>query len=326
MNAQPMNVRTAPNPRNRQLQRIQKRQLRKKYISMALLVLALMMVLAGIQASLYYVHFISRVNETNGRMTAFMQEKSSMRIQKQVQEGFRLLIESLKEEQAYAGQVLEQFELLVKLFRQSPLQIADEVHEALLTMSEQFRKQGEVDSKPILITASSDITRLAADLKSLRDRYTVEFEQLQADLENLPWYTWPTGILLRNRTGYLAAVTYNRAMYLSQIGETGTARVLLTGLYSSTDDEPMLAMVYYGLGRLQWELFLTGSKPENYFQAAKYLRQSIQASPDMDMAKRLFDFLMSLSQGDSAAQAGEGDPSNPSEGEAASISEATSLF
>ena len=318
--------RAAPTPRNMRMLREQKRQKRKKNFSIALSVFALMMMLSGLQAMLYYTHFVPRVDETNAKVTAFTQERSSMKVQKQVQEQFRALIDSLKDEQPYAALVLDQFELLAKLFRQSPIQTADEVHEALLSMSEKFKKDGETDSKPILVTSSANILLLADDLKKLREIFTVEFDLLQADLENPPWYTWPTGRLLRHQTGYLAAVTFNRAMYLSQIGETGTARVLLTGLYSAAGNEPMMPMIYYGLGRLQWEIFLTGSKPENYFQAAKYLRQSIQSDPDKNMAKRLFDFMMSLSEGDSSPQQGEGDPTNPSEGESASVSEATSLF
>ncbi len=315
--------RRAAAARNRQLLRQQKR---KKILSITLLVVAVLIVISGIQALGYYLHFVPRVDMVNQKMTAFMDERSKMTVQVQVQEQFRKIIEALKPEDAHARTVLDQFELLVKLFRQTPVQIAEEVHDAILTMSEQFKADGEKDAKPLLITASTDLQNLAASLQTLGEIYTIEFDQLQADLESPPWYMWPTSHLIRYRTGYLSAVTFNRALYLSQIGETGTARVLLTGLYAAAEDDVMKGLVYYGLGRLQWELFINQNEPENYFQALKYVRQSIQSDPQVDMPKQVLDFMMSLDQGDSAPRAGEGDPTNPSEGESASVSEGTPLF
>ncbi len=326
MTTQAMTRRSAKLSLNPRIRREQKLKQRKKYLTVALSVLAAIMILSGMQALFYYAHFVPRVNQANEKMLSFMEEKRTGKVQKKVQDSFNSLIASLKDEADYAGLVEDQYELLAKLFRTTPIQIADEVYEALLTLSEQFKKQGETDNKPLLKTASEELSVLAVNLKDLRDIYTVEFDGLQSELDSPPWYIWPTSRLLRTRTGYLSAVTFNRAMYLTQVGETGTARVLLTGLYAASENESMMAMIYYGLGRLQWEIFLTSSKPENYFQAAKYLRQSLQLNPDMDMAKRLFDFLMSLSQGDSSPRAGEGDPTNPSEGEAASVSEPTTLF
>lgn len=303
-----------------------RRAKRKKIFSYLLMAVATLILLAGIQGLAYYLYFIPQVDEVNGKYTAFMQERTELTLQTKVQDGFKAIIEELKPEEAYARQVLEQFENLVKLFRQTPREIAEEVHDALLTLSEQYKKDGEANAKPLLVKAAGDLQTLAADINTLRETYTINFEDVQSKLDTPPWYFWPTGNLIRYRTGYLSAIIYNRAMYLSQIGETGTARVLLTGLYASTTDEKMKSMVYYGLGRLQWELFTTLSEPEHYFQSLKYMRQSMQSDPQYEMPKRVLDFMLSLDQGDSAPRAGEGDPSNPSEGQAASVPEITPLF
>lgn len=315
--------RRAAAARNRQALRQLKR---RKTLSVALLVIAGLIMVTGIQALGYYLHFVPRVDAVNQKMAVFMDERAKMTVQSQVQERFRKIIEALKPEEPHARLVLEQFELLVKFFRQTPVQIAEEVHDAILTLGEQFKADGEKDAKPLLTTASADLQNLAATLETLGEIYTIEFDRLQADLDSPPWYMWPTSSLIRYRTGYLSAVTFNRAMYLSQIGETGTARVLLTGLYASAEDDVMKGLVYYGLGRLQWELFINQNEPENYFQSLKYIRQSIQSDPQVDMPKQVLDFMMSLDQGDSAPRAGEGDPTNPSEGESASVSEGTPLF
>ena len=303
-----------------------RRQKRRKILSYLLFVLAAVTLVIGLQALSYYLYFAPQVKQLNEKHSAFMQERTEMTVQGRVQEQFRTLIEALKPEEAHARQVLEQFEHLVKLFRQAPIQIAEEVRDELLTLSDQFKTDGETNAKPLLVKAAADLQTLAAELDLLRDTYTIDFEQLQSALANPPWYFWPTGNLIRYRTGYLSAVTYNRAMYLSQVGETGTARVLLTGLYASTRDEGMKGLVYYGLGRLQWELFTTLSEPEHYFQSLKYMRQSMQTDPQLELPKQVIDFMLSLDQGDSAPRAGEGDPSNPSEGQAASVPEITPLF
>lgn len=303
-----------------------RRARRKKIFSYVLMGVAALIVLAGIQALAYYLYFIPQVDEVNARYAAFMQERTELAQQTKVQDGFKAVIEELKPEEAYARQVLEQFEDLVKLFRQTPREVAEEVHDALLTMSEKFKADGEANAKPLLVQAAGELQTLAADIDKLREIYTINFEDVQSKLDTPPMYFWPTGNFIRYRTGYLSAIIFNRAMYLSQIGETGTARVLLTGLYASTTDEKMKSMVYYGLGRLQWELFTTLSEPEHYFQSLKYMRQSMQSDPAYDMPKQVLDFMLSLDQGDSVPRAGEGDPSNPSEGQAASEPEITPLF
>jgi hypothetical protein len=102
--------------------------------------------------------------------------------------------------------------------------------------------------------------------------------------------------------------------------------VLLSGMYSNSDDNELLGLVYYILGRLQWELFLTRLEPENYFQAVSYLRQSLQTDPDAELSKRLFDYMLSLTEAESTPGAGKGDPTTLTEGEAGAVSIPDPLF
>jgi hypothetical protein len=303
-----------------------RRQKHKKYLSWGLIVLAFLIMLTSVQATWYYSRYIPRVNGINTKLDTFMGEKTSGAVLADIQEQFMTLLETLRTEETHARQLVSLLELMIKHFRQTPVQTGEEVRLALVKLERELQQQGQTSGNELLTTASKDVAILAARLGELVDIYTIPFDELQSDLESPPWYLWPVGSLIRYKTGYLSAVTFNRAMYLAQIGEAGTARVLLTGLYSSSQNKDMLGMIFYGMGRLQWELFMTTNEPENYFQAVKFVRQSIQEDPEMDLSRRVFDFMMSLPEGDSAAQAGEGDPANPSEGEAASVSEPAPMF
>jgi hypothetical protein len=97
-------------------------------------------------------------------------------------------------------------------------------------------------------------------------------------------------------------------------------------MYTSSDDKVLTGLIYYGLGRLQWELFLTRLEPENYFQAVNYLRQSLQTDPGSSLAKRLFDYMLSLTEAESTPGAGRGDPTTLTEGEAGAVQNPDPLF
>ena len=97
-------------------------------------------------------------------------------------------------------------------------------------------------------------------------------------------------------------------------------------MYSQADDREFMGLVYYGLGRLQWELFLSSAEPENYFQAVNYLRQSMQSDPGASLPKRLFDYMLSLTEAEPTPGAGKGDPTTLTEGEAGAVSESPPLF
>jgi len=73
-------------------------------------------------------------------------------------------------------------------------------------------------------------------------------------------------------------------------------------------------------------LFRATPEAEYYEQSLQYLRQSLAADPDMDLAKHLLDFLLSLPLAATAPQAAEGRPEVPSEGEGAAVSAEKRIF
>jgi hypothetical protein len=132
--------------------------------------------------------------------------------------------------------------------------------------------------------------------------------------------------VIAGRSGYRQAATLNRAVYLAQTGDIGTARVMLAGLNARTDDPETLGKIYYTLGRLQFELFRATPEVEYYTQSIQYLRQAMAADPESRLAQRLLDFLLSLPQAAAAPQSAEGRPETPSEGEGAAISAEKRIF
>lgn len=139
-----------------------------------------------------------------------------------------------------------------------------------------------------------------SELNGLGHDYTDPYEDLQADLKAPPWYYWPAAALMNAALEYSDVVTFNRAIYLARIGELGTARVLLNGLHASADDAETLGLVYYALGRIEFEVYRSAPQPESYKESVhytksvQYLRQSLQSDPESSLAKRFYDYLLSL--------------------------------
>lgn len=140
---------------------------------------------------------------------------------------------------------------------------------------------------------SDEIGRLDHD-------YSDPYAALQADVEAPALYYWPAAVLMNAALGYTDVITFNRAVYLIRIGELGTARVLLNGLHASADDAEALGLVYYALGRLEFEVYRLGPKPESYkdsihyVKAVQHLRESLKSNPESSLAKRFYDYLLSL--------------------------------
>jgi len=101
---------------------------------------------------------------------------------------------------------------------------------------------------------------------------------------------------------------------------------MLAGLNASVEDPGVLATIYYTLARLQFELFRATPEVEYYTQSIQYLRQSLIADPDLQLAQRLLDFLLSLPPTAAAPQAADGRPETPSEGEGAAVSAENRIF
>ncbi len=179
------------------------------------------------------------------------------------------------------------------------------------------------------LTAGRDaaaVASLESALERLAALYANDFKALIDDLRRPPFYLWPTAGIVAARSGYRQAAVFNRALYLAQTGDIGTARVMLAGLNATVEDPELLARVHYLLGRLQFELFVDTPEVEYYSQSLAYLRQSLAEDPGGPLARRLLDFLLSLPQTATAPQSAEGRPETPSEGEGAAISAEKRIF
>jgi tetratricopeptide (TPR) repeat protein len=308
--------------------KVEKLQKRKKFISFTLFVFAFFLVITGIQALIFYSKFLPQIDDTNGKLYTLTLERTRGEQLKNIQEKFQSLRTVVKGQGEISSRIESIFEIMGEHFSGGPLgtieQVQSELQITLQLIQEKLAEEGAIVE--VLAQATNEITQLEKDFEKLHEVYFIPYEQLHSELQNTPWYLWPTAGKLRNISGYLNAVTFNRAMYLSQIGEIGTARVLLSGMSANSDNHELLGLVYYGLGRLQWELFLTRLEPENYFQAVNYLRQSLQADPESSLAKRLFDYMLSLTEAESTPGAGKGDPTTLTEGEAGAVQNPPPLF
>jgi hypothetical protein len=180
--------------------------------------------------------------------------------------------------------------------------------------------RGELEALASAGAPDPVVTRLLADLRRFEAIHVDRYELLLEGLDDPPFWLWPTARLLVRYSDAGGAMTLNRALHLAQVGEVGTARVLLTGLRASTEDPRMLGLIYYALGRLEFELFRARPDAELYTQSVQYVRQSLRSDPGLELAKRFLDYLLSLSQAEAVPRAGEGKPTTPSEGEGAAIS------
>jgi len=279
-----------------------------RYGTIVLLVFALAAVLGGTQAALFYSEFTPRVDQANSLLFDLLVEKAQGSLYRNIDVQLESLGESAVHGEGAKDRLAAAWDNFDDHFGSAP-------NEALETLRSGLPALGAG-----LKGAGSDIERLGRAIDRLREIYSDPYKQLTADLERPPLYLWPIAPLLAVRSGYRQVVTLNRALYLAQVGEIGTARVMLTGLHASTDDPLMLGLTNYTLGRLQFELFRARPEAEFYSQSVLYLNQSLQADPDAPLAKRFFDYLLSLSQAESVPRAGEGAPTTPSEGEGAAIS------
>lgn len=167
---------------------------------------------------------------------------------------------------------------------------------------------------------------LDTELDRLADIYADDWRPLAQVTTDPPLYLWPTAPIVARLAGYRQAVAMNRALYLAQTGDIGTARVMMAGLNASAEDPKLRAATFYVLARLQFELFRTTLEAEYYLQSLAYLRQSLAADPGFELATRLLDYLLSLSQAETVPQSADGRPETPAEGEGAAVSAEKRIF
>ena len=279
-----------------------------------ILILLAIVSIAATQAMLFYFLTTPRIEQANAQLFELSVENSQRSLYYEIARQVRTLIELAPDTDA----------------RESPLANAWAEFEVHFTAAPRDAVAALADQMPALTAGSradaGAVRKLTASLERLRAIYADSYKELLADLRKPPIFLWPMASIVAERSGYRQAVTLNRALYLAQTGEIGTARVMLAGLNASVEDPAVLATIYYTLARLQFELFRATPEVDYYTQSIQYLRQSLIADPDLQLAQRLLDFLLSLPQVAAAPQAADGRPETPSEGEGAAVSAENRIF
>lgn len=279
-----------------------------------ILILLAIVSVAATQAMLFYFLMTPRIEQANAQLFELSVENSQRSLYYEIARQVRALIESAPDTDA----------------REPPLASAWAEFEIHFTAAPRDAVAVLADDMPALTAGShadaGAVRKLTASLERLQAIYADSYKELLADLRKPPVFLWPMASIVAERSGYRQAVTLNRALYLAQTGEIGTARVMLAGLNASVEDPGVLATIYYTLARLQFELFRATPEVDYYTQSIQYLRQSLIADPDLQLAQRLLDFLLSLPQVAAAPQAADGRPETPSEGEGAAVSAENRIF
>lgn len=277
----------------------------------------LLLIVLGAQAYFFYLHFSPRLSLAHERLQALAAEQSRPELRREVVRRLDELAvaEPADEtEEAIGDWAVDTRDSFLRIFSGSPQDALDDLRVAL----------GDFEASWPDRTA--ELSQVHTSSERLEKVYQDPYENLSRAIGRPPAHLWPTAVVLAESSGYSEAITFNRALYLAQTGEFGTARVILTGLHSRTDDETLLGQIYYGLARLQFELFRSQGESENYLQALQYLRESLQADQENGLASRLLDYLLSLSEAETIPRPGDGNPTNPTEGETGAVSRGKPLF
>jgi len=286
----------------------------KKHAVIILIVIGLVSLLAGMQSLLFFSIYAPRVDTANMRLDALTTEVARGDMHKAVQAQLKSLIGKAGNKSDLGARIGSALKAFNDDFNQAPMDKIKVLRSAIPAIEKGLTGTGAGTGK------------LVAALDRLQTTYTDPYGSLFSDLDAPPWYLQPLAGMLRNLSGYYDAVTLNRAMFLARTGELGTARVLLTGLYARARDPHVLGLVYYCLGRLQYERFATRPEPENYTQSVQYIRQSLQADPHLSLAKKMLDYLLSLSQAQGIPRPGKGEPKTMTEGSQGAITKEKPLF
>jgi len=275
--------------------------------------MALLFFIAGIQSLIFYSRYSPVMSATNLKLETLAAEKNSHELLDGVWDQLWRLGTTISQEHEAALQL----RTLIRTFNETARIAPKDTVEKLVTALPLLKQS--------LPEVAEQVARFESALEVLHDIYQIDYVNLIDSLQNPPFYLWPTANLLAEKSGYLRIATYNRAMYLAQTGEMGTARVLLTGLHAAARDKEFLSLVYFGLGRLQWELYVERDQRENYFLAVNFLRQSLQTNPEFLLARRLLDYLLSLRQ-TNTFEPWQGEHATPSVGEAGADPEVAPIF
>ena len=278
------------------------------------LALLAVIILGALQAVGFYQRFAPRVEAANDALYALTLENAQRGLYRELATKVGFLTGSV------AGETTDT-RTLADAWADFDAHFAAAPHEAVVAL------QNELPA--VLAGSNADAAAresFAGSLERLESIYADRYKPLLADLKRPPLYLWPVARFAAEQSGYRQTVTLGRALYLAQTGDIGTSRVMLAGLNASVEAPDVLATIYYTLGRLQFELFRATPEIEYYRQSVSYLQQSLAVRPDLQLAQRLLDFLLSLPPAATAPQAAEGRPETPAEGEGAAVSAEKRIF
>ncbi len=287
---------------------------RTKFTRLAITIGCGLVVLAALQAATFFNRMSARVAIANSQLFELMVEDTQHTTYRTLARQMERLLNAAPEAERESRALSTAWAEFQNHFSAAPSEALETLHDAMPVLTVAYADESGVVSAAI------------ATMQRMRSTYADSFKPLLAELRSPPIYLWPTAKIVANMSGVRDAVTFNRALYLAQVGEIGTARVMLAGLNASVDDPVVLSTIYYTLGRLQFELFRGTPEAEYFIQSVQYLRQSLNADPDSEKAKHLLDFLFSLNQTPTAPQSAEGRPETPSEGEGAAVSAEKRIF
>lgn len=280
----------------------------------AILLLLAVSCVAAMQAALFYYLFTPRIEQANASLYELGIENSQRSLYYGIAEQVRALIKLAPDSETVEPALGVAWKEFQSHFVTAPSDAVDTLVRELPALTAGNRAEPDA------------ILDFRSRLERLQAIYADSYKDLLADLREPPAYLWPMASIVAERSGYRQAVTLNRSLYLARTGEFGTARVMLAGLNASVEDPDVLAKVYYALARLQFELFRATPEVEYYTQSVQYLRQSLMTDPELQLAQRLLDFLLSLPQAATAPQTADGRPETPSEGEGAAVSPERRIF
>ena len=285
------------------------RLLRLAYYAPAALVL-----LIALQAAAFFARFEPRMAQAALQLRELTQETSQRRLDRAISAQVEALIEAAPAAEGDERTLGDAWSDFREHFGAGPQQAVAAFRDEIAALASGARVDPAGQSL------------LAARLEQLGRIYADDYRDIVADLDEPPLYLWPTANALAGWTGYRDAAVLSRALFLTQVGEIGTARVMLAGLNASAEDPRVIGLIFYTLGRIQFELFRATPEAEYYEQSLQYLRQSLASDPELELAKRLLDFLLSLPLAATAPQAAEGRPEVPSQGEGAAVSAEKRIF
>lgn len=273
-------------------------------------------IVACLQAGAFFSVYGARLAEANELLFELQVETRQQHVYRRMAKVFATLRErSATANEERLGQELAQSTFRFESqFGGTPLEAIETLRVLLPQAASRFG-----DKDPAIVQLRDDFGRMDA-------LYADRYKAILQDFDRPPLLLWPTASVLARYSNLRAAATFNRALYLSQIGEFGTSRAILSGLHATTENKEQLALIYYTLGRLQFELWTMRPESEFYLQAVKYLRQSLQSNADLQLAKRLLQYLLSITQGEIVIGAGESRTTAPTEGEGSDVPVGRRIF